>query len=64
MSLQTPRSWSQLADYLRSQKDFVKAAGNTSELLAIDAVVRARDALRHATILERHELKQYWDSEF
>jgi hypothetical protein len=64
MTLQTPRSWSPLAEYLRSQKDLVKAAGDASELLAIDAVVRARHALRHANILERHELKWYWDSEF
>jgi hypothetical protein len=56
--LQTPRNWISLAEYLRSQQELVKAAGDAGELLAIDAVARARDVLRNL------ELEQYWDSKF
>jgi len=57
-ALQTPRNWISLAEYLRSQQELVKAAGDAAELLAIDAVARARDVLRNL------ELEQYWDSKF
>jgi hypothetical protein len=64
MSLQTPSSWPRLAEYLRSQKDLVNAKGDEAEVLAINTVLRAFEALRKGRNLERHELKRYWDTNF
>lgn len=61
-SLGSPRdTWPRLAAYLRSQQDLVKARGSDAELLAIDDVVHARNALRRS---RNDEHQQFWDSTF
>lgn len=64
MMLQAPRTWSRVAQYLRAQQDLIKAQESDANAGAMHAVSKARDALRLASSLERHELRRFWDFEF
>ena len=63
LSLQNPRTmWQHLAKYLCFQKDIVNARGDEGELLAVDIMLHARESLQQDPDYQKHNLKQFWDS--
>ena len=65
MLLQLPRGrWPALAQFLKSQKDFVSATGDLEIAAALRAISDAYTALHDESYLERHEARRFWGYEF
>ncbi|KAF7972928.1 hypothetical protein HWV62_16588 [Athelia sp. TMB] len=61
MYLQLPRGrWPAFAQFLKSQKDLVSAAGDLEMAAALRAASEAYTALYDESYLERHEARRFW----